>query len=115
MQPQYKDAHINAKEMLAIRFTLKKWSAELSNCSLLIHCDNSAVVGGICQKTSRGKLMTALQQMLLVAAQFDIELMIKWIPSEENALADALSHFDTVRIAKLAPQLGLHRRSFIKG
>ena len=59
--------------------------------------------------------MTALRRTLLVAAQFDIELMIKWIPSEENVLADTLSHFDMVRIAKLAPQLGLHRRSFIKG
>ena len=34
--------------MLAIRFTLKKWSAELSNCSLLIHCNNSVIVGDIC-------------------------------------------------------------------
>ena len=115
VQPRYKDAHINVKEMLAIRFALKKWSAELSNCSLLIHCDNSAVVGGIRQKTSRGELMTVLRRTLLVAAQFDIELMIKWIPSEENALADALSRFDMVRIAKLAPQLGLYRRSFING
>ena len=77
VQPRYKDAHINVKEMLAIRFALKKWSAELSNCSLLIHCDNSAVVGGIHWKTSLCELMTALQRMLLVVAQFDIELMIK--------------------------------------
>ena len=43
------------------------------------------------------------------------ELVIKWIPSEENSLADALSRFDNVRIANLAPQLEHLHRSFING
>src|SRR5437763_17218150 len=77
VQPRHKDAHINVKEMLAVRFALKRWSTELTNCSLLIHCDNSAVVGAIRQKTTCGKLMTTLRSTLLVAACFDIELVMK--------------------------------------
>jgi len=41
------------------------------------------------------------------------ELVIKWIPLEKNLLADALSHFNNVRIANLAPQLKYLHRSFI--
>ena len=41
------------------------------------------------------------------------ELVIKWIPLEKNLLADALSYFDNIRIANLAPQLKYLHRSFI--
>lgn len=72
---------------------------------ILIHVDNRAVAHGIENGTIRGAAMTVLRRCLLLAAEHDLELEAKWIATKENALADALSRFDSRRITDLAPQL----------
>ena len=67
------------------------WADEWIGCHIILMCDNSAVVDAINKKSMRGITITILQFILLIAAIHDIELHSKWLSSEDNAIADALS------------------------
>jgi len=70
-----------------------------------MHIDNQAVVHALHNQTIRGASLNVLRRCLLLATDYDIEIEPRWIPTNENALADAFSHFDYGRITNLAPQL----------
>ena len=70
-----------------------------------MHVDNRAVAHGLENQTIRGAPMDVLRRCLLLAAEYDLDVEARWIPTRENALADALSRFDYDRIANLASQL----------
>ena len=55
----------------------------------------------------RGKAMTPLREVKLLCAQLDIELIIRWVPTKENLIADLRSRRDFGKLANFAPQLGL--------
>ena len=97
--------HINWKEAYAILFALAKWSQEWKGCTLLVMCDNSAIVQALNTRTIRGNAITPLQLIFLTAAIDDIEIYSEWLSTKENWIADALSRFDLKRIANLFPQL----------
>ena len=109
-----RNEHINVKEMIAVLVAFKKWAPRLAGCHLLLFCDNTAVVSGLRQRTSRGRVIAVLRQALLLAARYDIEITPQWIPSGENCLADALSRFETNRINLLAPQLKVPQRTSLR-
>ena len=49
--------------------------------------------------------MIVLRRCLLLAAEHDLEIEPKWIPTGENILAHALSRFNYDKITNIAPQL----------
>jgi hypothetical protein len=106
-----KDEHINVKEMLAVYRGLKLWRDSLQGTRVTLYCDNTAVVSALRRGTTRGRLMTVLRRVLMLSALLHVSLHPQWLPSEENTLADALSRFDCKRVADLAPQLSLLRRT----
>ena len=72
---------------------------------VIMHIDNQVVVHALDNQTIRGGSMDVLRRCLLLATQFDLEIEPRWIPTDQNALAYALSRFDYSRITNLAPQL----------
>ena len=70
-----------------------------------MYIDNRAVVHALQNLTIRGATMNMLRRCLLLATQLDLEIDARWIPTNENQLADALSRFDFDKITNLAPQL----------
>lgn len=96
--------HINTKQLRAVEQALLYWGDEWRGTKVLMHIDNRAVVYGLENVTIRGS-MDVLRICLLLAANFDLEIEPRWIPTNENGLADALSRFDYDRITNLAPQL----------
>jgi hypothetical protein len=99
--------HINTKEMLAVYKAIELWGAPgpLSGGRLILHIDNTAVVGGLAKHSIKGEAMNTLRRLLVKAAAFDLELVPRWIPTAENTLADALSRREWRKIADLCPQL----------
>ena len=97
--------HINTKEMRAVEQALLHWGSEWRGKKVVFHVDNRAVFHAIENRTIRGLSMDVLRRCLLLAAEYDLEVEAKWIPTKDNALADALFRFDYNRIANLAPQL----------
>ena len=84
---------------------LLRWGRIWKGAKVSMYIDNQAVVHGIANQSMRGKTMETLRRCLLMASRWDIELSPSWIPTKDNALADALSRFDWQRIADIAPQL----------
>ena len=72
---------------------------------MVMHIDNRAVAYAVGNRTIRGASMTVLRRCLLLAAEQDLDLETRWILTEENPLADALSRFNYEKIANLAQQL----------
>ena len=97
--------HINTKEMRAVEQALLYWGRQWRGSKVIMHVDNRAVAHGLENQTIRGAPMDVLRRCLLLAAEYDLDLEARWIPTRENALADALSRFDYDRIANLASQL----------
>jgi hypothetical protein len=98
---RHRKKHINFKEMFAVLFAIAEWGESWKGQELLVKCDNEAVVHGINKKTIRGAAIAPLQQLLLLTALNDIVVKATWISTKENAVADALSRFDTKKLAKL--------------
>jgi ribonuclease HI len=102
--PQWHKAkHINFKEMYAVLHALRTWTTESRACRIKLHCDNKAVVAAHAKGSINGQAMSPLQQRAMHIALHDIELHCVWIPTKENAPADALSRWDTQTIATLCP------------
>ena len=100
--------HINVKEMLAILHAFLLWHEHWAYGRVRLACDNSAVVEAIHKRSIKGDAIRPLQAILLIAAIFDIELTVFWLPSEENIVADAASRFDFKKLANLGFQDQLH-------
>ena len=55
------------------------------------------------KNTLIGQPHAPLRELLLLASKYDIVIEARWIKSEENGLADALSRFDEKKVANLCP------------
>jgi len=97
--------HINTQEMRAVEQVLLHWGRRWKGKLLLMHVDNQAFAHGLTNGTIRGAPMRVLTRCLLLAAEYDLDLQAHRVPTNENALADALSWADYPRIANIAPQL----------
>lgn len=92
--------------MFAIFFAVSLWADNWLGCCVVLMCDNSTVVDTINKKSMRGETIAILQLILLIAAIRDIELQAEWLPSEDNAIADALSRHQWDRLTVLCKQQG---------
>jgi len=90
--------------MRAVEQVLLHWGLLFQGKRVVIHTVNRSVFHGLANGTIKGQSMPVLRRCLLLAAEYDIDIQTTWIPTKENALADALSRFDYDSIANLAPQ-----------
>lgn len=67
---------------------------------LILHTD---AFDGLTHHTLRREANSPLRKILLLAAEHDIKTIPRWIPSQQNGLADALSRFDESTVANLCP------------
>ena len=105
--------HSNTKEMRAVEQALLYWGKQWQGKKVIMHIDNRAVVHGLENQSIRGSSMDVLRRCLLLATDHDLEIEARWIPTNANTLADALSRFDYEKITNLAPQL-IHPTSSLR-
>jgi hypothetical protein len=67
------------------------WHKDWANGRGHLACDNSTVVDAIHKCSIAGPAIHPLQTILLIAADFDIDLVPFWNPLEENIVADPAS------------------------
>ena len=101
---RHRQKHINWKEMFAILHAFILCNEQWATGRVRLACDNAAVVQGINKRSINGPALRPLQTILLLAALFDIELIVFWIPSEENIVADAASRHQFDKLANLGFQ-----------
>lgn len=69
-----------------------------------IACDNIIVMNVVIKCLIIGSALRSLQIILLIAATFDIEIIIFWIPLEENIIADVISRYNFKKLTNLGFQ-----------
>ena len=101
---RYRQKLIDWKEAYAVLFAFAKWSTLWHGHTVVVHCDNSAIVSAISSRSIRGHAIDPLQLLFLASATQDIELISEWISSQANWIADALSRFQLHLVANLFSQ-----------
>lgn len=98
---------IDWKESYAILFAFAKWGKHWKGQHFKIMCDNEILVVSINNQFIRSAAIDPLQLIFLATELEDIEICSKWLSSEENWIADALSRFQLDKIANIFPQFPL--------
>ncbi|XP_052428992.1 uncharacterized protein LOC127970440 [Carassius gibelio] len=81
------------------------WGNEWTTKSILVHCDNEAVVQCINKGRSHSPaLMPLLRRLIWIAACDQFIISAKHVPGTENQIADSLSRFLFQKFRTLAPE-----------
>ena len=90
--------HINALEMLAVRNSLTAFRTPLAGLTEQLMSDNATVVSYLSKEggTVSVSLYWQAREVLLIARELNIFLLVKHNPGDRNALADLLSRKDKV-------------------
>ena len=90
--PGFLDYYIVHLKMIIILVAIRAWATRWATHSILIHCDNQAVVAIMASSKTRDLTLAAIHRNILMeCAKFDIELHTVHIPGKSNIVADALS------------------------
>ena len=96
-------SHINVKEVVAVLYGFLLFGPHWAHHNVFVFTDNSAAHVGLSKQSLHGPAHKPLLKLLSFAASLDIEIHATWLPSAENALADALSRSNFAAIADLCP------------
>jgi len=101
--------HINVLELQAILSAFQAWAINFHRCRVVVNTDNKTAYNGLLSQRLRGRSNAPLRQILCIAAQHDIIVEPRWLSSEDNLLADALSRHDSTTVANLCPHWQINR------
>ena len=77
---------------MAVYLSLQRWEGELQGASILLWEDNMTVVHVLANRTTRSPhLMHLLRKVWRLIDSMGVHLTVRYIRSEDNSLADALS------------------------
>ena len=89
-------------EMVNVFVALNLWKLRLAGKSLIIHCDNAAVVSTLNSGRAFDQfLLKVARNIWLLTAVHDIDLQVRHIPGKKNVVADTLSRWFSGRIDNL--------------
>ncbi len=103
---RFRKRDIQFKELYAVVQATLRWGEQWSGCHVVFHIDNQAIVDAIETDRNRSRhTMSQLRILLMLAACLQFSFSAEWLPSKENTLADAASHFQYSLLFQLAPHL----------
>ena len=86
------DPSIEYLELFTLCAGIFTWAERLQNCRIIIFCDNQAVVSMVNNLTSGCKnCMVLLRLLVLNGLYYNRRILVKYVKSRDNILADALS------------------------
>lgn len=103
LAPIGSSAHVSVHELEALLVAFGIWACSWQQSKVITYTDNTTAFSGLTNLTLRGPGNKPLRKILLLAAQNDIVIEARWIKSEDNGLADALSRGNSALIADLYP------------
>ena len=102
--PRERGRHITELELEAVIRTVRSFLSHLAGKHVLLREDNMGVVGMLAHYSTRSpSIMRRLRQLWLLLDLNDIELTVRYIRSEANVWADALSRERDTEEWKLNP------------
>lgn len=105
--------HITYLELLAVHRSVAEFAESLRGKSILLWEDNQAVQHILTNRTTRSpEMMRLLRRLWLLIDSVGLTLTVRYIQSEENSLADALSRGSPYDELEVLPRVwrGLERR-----
>ncbi|KAF5355210.1 hypothetical protein D9757_014770 [Collybiopsis confluens] len=103
---RFRTRDIQFKELFAVLHAILCWGNCWSGKHVVFYGDNQAVVQWLVTGTCNSVLALPLLRVIsMMAASLYFSFTSVWIPSAENALADAASCFQYSRLFELAPHL----------
>ena len=97
--------NITVKELIPIVIAAALWGREWQGKSVLVQCDNAAVVSIINHGSSKNpEAMHLMRCLVFIAAKWEFHLVATHIKGVNNTLADALSRDNLVLFHSLHPQ-----------
>ena len=99
------ESHITVQEMVPVVIAAALWGHMWRGKSVLVQCNNTAVVSIVNHGSSRNQEAMHLARCLaFISAEFDIHLIASHIKGVDNTLADALSRDNLPLFRSLYPQ-----------
>ena len=96
-------------ELFALCAGILTWAEELSNCRIIVRCDNQAVVAMVNNITSScPNCMHLLCILVLNGLKHNRRVMVTYIDTKSNYLSDSLSRSDFKQFRKLGPHMNLY-------
>ena len=94
-------------ELYALCIGIFAWNEDkqLNNSRVILYCNNQAVVHMVNKLTSKcPKCMHLIRLLVLDGILHNRKIVVKYVKSKDNVLADSLSRLDLKRFWKFAPQ-----------
>lgn len=106
--PHWLTTHINQKEMFALYHLLHQFCGGhpevLRRAQVLMDVDSQAVEGAFNRGRSRNRVLHELLiQLFDLQVEYGFMLSLKWVPTAENVIADAISRPSREAIIQLLP------------
>ena len=96
-------------ELFALSAGILTWREQLSNCRIIVHCDNQAVVAMINNiSSSCPNCMHLIRKLVLDGLKCNRRVFATYISSKNNGPSDALSRIQLNRFRKIAPKMRLY-------
>lgn len=88
----FKGADILTLETMALHCAFARWAGDVSDHIVSCHVDNVSLAWGLVKGSTRSRSAQAwLRRIFSIVHHYRISLLVTWVPSDENVLADALS------------------------
>jgi hypothetical protein len=101
--PEASSKHINIKELYIVKLSLDRWAPLCRDKNVVLYTDNNSTKFWINKGSSTSLDATnILCDIHYLCAEFNIYLTAKYVASEKNITADALSRFHDLNMATTA-------------
>ena len=93
--PDFSNAHINIKELLAVLLAAKRWAWAWQNMHIVLYTDSTCAMFMINNGTSRNSIaMQLLRVLFWLSAIFNFKLTARHIQGKNNIASDYISRLD---------------------
>ena len=97
------DPSIELVELYGLAVVIHIWVNKLKNIRALVYCDNESVVHMINNSASScGKCMILIHSIILKGLLYNFRIFARHLRSEQNIIADCLSHLQFEKFKELA-------------
>ena len=106
-----KQPSIEYLELAALTIAIFTWTKNLQNKRFVVFCDNQAVVEMVNKCVSSCKnCMVLLRKLVLRQMKWNFRVFVKFVRTQDNGVADALSRQNWKRFAKLTVGKNMNKK-----
>ena len=92
------------KEIVPVALALVTFGPDMARKKILMWNDNQTVVNILTKRSARcPRIMDYVRLIVQTCMQYEIDFVIRYVPSKDNSVCDALSRYQMSRFSQVAP------------